>query len=170
MYFCKPPDRFFGFNDTVIQEQRDFYAWQIICDAIICLTVFWVIGCFFYTNRWKRLFCRQQKFKGTKTFLFEAIDAHERSFHACTATRPTNFEENWGSDAIPIVIDSACSKTMTPCFEDLIDPVPYDSTVAGVGKGTITHKGTVRWTVKDENGKDVVIEDTEAYYTTSLPF
>ena len=77
---------------------------------------------------------------------------------------------NWDSDSFPIVIDSATSRTITPFLSDLIDAKPYASTLTGIGNGRITHVGTVRWTVLDIHGSEVIIEDTEAYCSKEAPY
>ena len=38
----------------------------------------------------------------------------------------------WGSDSTPIVIDTATTRTITPRFEDLIDPVEYQIGLEGI--------------------------------------
>ena len=76
----------------------------------------------------------------------------------------------WGSDSIPIVVDSATTKTITPNFKDLINPVEYKTKLSGIGEGQITHKGKVEWEVIDDQGQKVLIEDAEAYYSPSVPF
>ncbi len=81
-----------------------------------------------------------------------------------------NKEVSWSSDAFPIVVDLATSMTITPCFKDLIDPVEYKSSITGIGKGTITHRGKIRWTVMDDAGKHVVLENDKAYYSASAPY
>ena len=57
------------------------------------------------------------------------------------------YEPNWDSDHHPIVLDTAASKTMTPLLSDLIDPVPFNTAVSGIGTGKITHRGKIRWQV-----------------------
>ncbi len=76
----------------------------------------------------------------------------------------------WDADNIPIVVDSATSRTITPYFEDLINPRPHESNLKGIGQGRITHVGTVRWIVDDINGKPATIEDPEAYYSKDAPY
>ena len=76
----------------------------------------------------------------------------------------------WASDEIPIVVDSATSRTVTPRFEDLIDPEPFKCSIEGIGKGSITHVGKVKWLVTDDNGKEVIIEDDEAYLSKEAPY
>ncbi len=68
---------------------------------------------------------------------------------------------NWDSDEFPIVVDSATSRTITPRFEDVINPRPYESNLKGIGNGKITHVGMVQWAVEDINENSTVIEDPE---------
>ena len=78
--------------------------------------------------------------------------------------------ESWGDDAIPIIVDTATTRTLTPHFEDLIDPIPHNSVVKGIGKGKIPHKGKVRWTITDDQGRKVTLEDGDAYYSKNPPY
>ena len=50
----------------------------------------------------------------------------------------------WSSDLVPIVVDTATTRTITPRFEDLIDPVEYKTGLLGIGRSEITHIGKVR--------------------------
>ena len=68
------------------------------------------------------------------------------------------------------MIDSATSRTITPFLSDLINPKPYESTLKGIGKGRITHVGSVRWKVLDVNGHAAIIEDTDAYCSKDAPY
>ena len=88
-------------------------------------------------------------------------------FHALASSART---ESWGDDAIPIIVDTATTRTLTPRFEDLIDPIPHNSVVKGISEGRITHKGKVRWTVMDDSGKPVTLEDNDAYYSKNTPY
>jgi hypothetical protein len=77
---------------------------------------------------------------------------------------------NWDSDSFPIVLDSATSKTITPYLSDLIDPKPYKTNLTGIGTGKITKVGKVKWSVEDMEGKQVILEDDEVYYSPDAPY
>ena len=77
---------------------------------------------------------------------------------------------NWGSDSIPIVLDSATTRTITQRLKDLVDPQPFKSTLRGIGKGMVLYKGKVRWKVRDDEGRIVVIADNNAYYAPEAPY
>ena len=77
---------------------------------------------------------------------------------------------SWASDAVPIVVDSATTRTITPRLEDLIDPQPFKTTLLGIGSGTITRRGMVQWKVKDDRGRRVTLEDRDAYYSPEAPY
>ena len=67
--------------------------------------------------------------KGTDTMnCFMAASHHKKN--------PQDME-TWGSDAIPIVIDSATTKTITPRYNNLMDPQPHKSRLQGVGTGSV---------------------------------
>ena len=50
--------------------------------------------------------------------------------------------------------DTATTRTITPCFDDLIDPVKYKTGLLGIGRSEITHKGIFRWNGMDNSGKN----------------
>jgi len=60
----------------------------------------------------------------------ESTSQSDIDFHSLVANYEGISQENareigdWDSDDYPIVIDSATSRTITPYFEDLIDPKP----------------------------------------------
>ena len=78
-------------------------------------------------------------------------------------------EKDWDSDAKPIVADTAASKTVTPVFLDLIDPVPCESSLTGIGESQITHRGQVWWEVLDVDGKVQVLEDDKVHHSPDTP-
>jgi len=90
----------------------------------------------------------------------EQQDQDNEPFHAGT----------WGATAVPIIVDSATSRTITPIFTDLINPTPFDCHLKGIGNGRITHKGAIRWPVSDLNGKTVILEDRDAYFCRDSPY
>jgi hypothetical protein len=97
--------------------------------------------------------------------------------HACATAAGRDESNNtprdigkWDLDAFPIIVDSATTRTITPCLSDLIDPQPFNASLTGLGKGSITHRGKIKWTVIDEKGQHVVIEDNAAYYSEQAPY
>ncbi len=95
------------------------------------------------------------------------------SFAAQKEESPLNNEgnfDNWDYDEFPIVVDSVASHTMTPQFEDPINPTRHETKLKGIGNGKIIHVGTVRWAVEDINWNPTVIEDTVAYYSKDAPY
>ena len=86
--------------------------------------------------------------------------------------KTTHQHVTWASDndEMPIVVDSATSKTLTPHFDDLIDPVPFNTTVDGIGSGKITHRGKIKWPVLTNAGEKAYLEDDEAYFCPNVPY
>ena len=76
----------------------------------------------------------------------------------------------WDTDAIPIVVDTATTRTITPRKQDLLDVEPYKAGLQGIGSSQITHRGRVSWKVRDDDGNEVRLEDDWAYYSPSCPY
>eukprot|EP00980_Cylindrotheca_fusiformis_P024064 scaffold11486_cov69-Cylindrotheca_fusiformis.AAC.1 len=76
----------------------------------------------------------------------------------------------WDSDSFPIALDTYASRTLTPYLSDLIDAQPYQASIDGIGSGSITHVGRVRWTIADDSGNLVTLEDDEAYCCPDVPY
>jgi hypothetical protein len=62
---------------------------------------------------------------------------------------------NFDTDSYDILIDNCCSHTLTNDLQDYIEP-PVKSTVrirGYNGSNNSTKVGTVKWKIKDDNGK-----------------
>ena len=156
--FRKGPDKVYAIGDFIIIEPRT--RGRMI--RLLLLTVFIGLRVLSRTSRvvddsdnetWQRL-------HSLKKELNEPLYA--------LASKPRT--ESWGDDSIPIIVDTATTRTLTPRFDDLIDPIPHYSVVKGIGEGRITHKGKVRWTVTDDQGRRVILEDGDAYYSKNAPY
>ena len=163
--FRKPPNIAVQiYTMIIVIEQKDTFLrkfgrslWSIYCDP------------------WNFLF---SFFKSKSSFSSDDVEAmikHEEKLVACMANKDSKgdkprYEANWDSDQHPIVLDTAASRTMTPLFSDLIDPVPYNTSVSGIGTGKITHRGRIRWDAIDEDGQVQTLEDAEAYYSPDTPY
>ena len=80
----------------------------------------------------------------------------------------STYVSNWDSDNNPIIIDTAASRTLTPYLSNLKNPKPYKTVVNGLGKGSISHTGTVEWRVLDSEGRETLVIDDEAYCCTEI--
>ena len=169
LLFRKPPDLFIKMSEDIIIHQRGtfaFYKGRIF--LLNCLLLLFAPAS---SLSWPSFFFPKSHVSTDPwcDWLRQAVA--DQQLHACMAKKnPSRSSEQWDSDAVPIVVDTATSKTLTPCFSDLIDPRPYKSTVSGIGTGTITHVGKVRWKVIDDNQKEAVLADDEAYYSPSAPY
>ncbi|CAB9503016.1 unknown protein [Seminavis robusta] len=81
-------------------------------------------------------------------------------------------QQEYDADSVLIAIDNCSSRCITNCMKDFIGkPTKVNVTVQGIG-GTVTatYKGTVRWSIKDDDGRvhHFVIPDT--YYNPSTPY
>jgi hypothetical protein len=101
--------------------------------------------------------------------LKDLIVTSEQVLHACATAAGQDESNNtprdigeWDSDVFPIKVDSPTTRTITPCLSDLIDPKPFNASLTGLGKGLITFRGKIKWTVIDEKGHHVVIQDNDA--------
>ena len=180
--YRKPPDKFVCFDSIVIQVKSQRRWWsKIIIFTTVCL-----LSIFLFTNPPNPFTNDYQQpsdmSKEESKEIYETVTemgfskATNADVYSFMADNENLLEEkardigNWDSDDFPIVVDSATSRTITPYFEDLIDPRPYVSNLRGIGNGKITHVGMVRWVVEDINGKTTYIEDPEAYYSKDAPY
>jgi hypothetical protein len=184
----KPPDKFFSFNAIVI-EVRGYrhWIWRAIALTFLGVVSYFFTGATPPCKVWFNFFPEPPPQDQQSLSLEEALQevmtlAPTRDLHAYTTLPPPSVAcvtatdafprdlGTWDADDHPIVVDSATSRTITPFFNDLINPKPYSSNLKGIGQGKITHVGTVRWIVQDINGKPVVLEDPEAYYSKDAPY
>ncbi len=149
LFFRKPPDIYVQFDDVIIGAQR-----RCLMDYLFT----WI--------QWRKEMSADETELG-RTMRKEVSQQEKLCAFMAQQENDMNKESSWSSDAFPIVIDTAASKTVTPCFQDLIDPVEYKSSLNGIGQGAITHHGKIRWTVVDDAGKQVILEDDEAYFSAS---
>ncbi|CAB9513066.1 Retrotransposon protein [Seminavis robusta] len=88
------------------------------------------------------------------------------------ATNGSSDDHQYDTDSVLIAIDNCSSRCMTNCMRDFIDsPQKVNVSVQGVG-GSVraTYKGTVKWTIEDEDGRThhFVIPDT--YFNPTTPY
>ena len=153
--FRRPPDLFIQTENIILQVQQ--HSW-----SSLFLSSFPFLSNLSYSFSPTAAFINKAK---------EEIWNQESILHSLAAGREVlTDKEQWSSDSRPIVIDSATSKTITPYLSDLMDPEPYKVKVAGIGKGTITHKGKIKWAVLTDDGKKGYLEDHEAYYCEQAPY
>ena len=74
------------------------------------------------------------------------------------------------SDSIEIVIDNCASSHFTNTLTDFVTKKRINSVVRGIGNGTITHVGTVCWTIQDDQGRRHKLNLDNVYYQPSLPW
>ena len=152
--FCRPPDLFLQTENIILQVQQ--HSWLSLFSS-------------FFSSVFHSLFPSSSN----AAFVFTAnreIQLQERNFHLLAAGKEGEDREQWDSDSHPIVVDSATSKTITPHFSDLLDPEPFNVKVSGIGAGTITHKGKIKWAVLMDDGKKGYLEDHEAYFCKQAPY
>jgi hypothetical protein len=173
LWFLKkrPPDLFLEVNDMVIIKRR---APQSKLRHLFKLLVYLVLftGCVVNAHADPR----HEETKTHVAAMKDIIETSEQVLSACVASHSLQDSNQtphsmgaWDSDAFPIIIDSATTRTITPCFSDLIDPIPFNASLIGLGKGSITHPGKIKWYVLDEIGHHVVIEDDDGYFSEQAP-
>ena len=148
--FRKGPDLFFEVEGIIFQaRQKQFFLFEWIRD----------------------MFSWRKKTKTGMQRWFNEIQRQEKiSTMVAAKKNDVTYEQSWNSDSVPIVIDSGASRTITPSKHNLINPKPFYAGLEGIGKGKITHKGTISWTVRDEQGHMVQIIDHEAYCSPDAPY
>ena len=106
---------------------------------------------------------------GTSIEIDKLIQDQEKQLKVLSVTHKNNKDSPWeeancNSNNNPTIIDMVASRTLTPFLQDLKDVRPYKAGVSELGTGSITHTGTVQWMVFDSDGKEVVIQDNDAYF------
>ena len=90
------------------------------------------------------------------------------SFLGAHVARDSNTHIHFDSDSIEIILDSGCSFTISNCKLDFINLRKSDGSVEGLGIHKIKGRGTVKYTVLDDNEDkiNIIIENT--LYVPSL--
>lgn len=175
--YRKPPDIIVSMNNVcfMMQQRRHWltlstitlslFLMTIILPASTAYTSFNVVAPNVNKNKEATL---------VSNMISDCMHSHERQFNAHVTETITNSRPrqvpNWDEESTSILIDTGATRTLTPHLSDLIDAKPYHATVRGVGSGKITHTGKIRWSVRDENGKCVYIEDATAFCAPGLPY
>jgi hypothetical protein len=166
----KPPETYYDVNRVLIAQRQRSYVRRLFIMLIYSVLL---TGCAIHAYEDFELKTSALHLDALR----EVIDTSEQVLSACATSESLAASNStprplgsWDSDAFPIVIDSATTRTITPCFSDLIDPKPFRATLSGLGTGSISHKGKIRWTVLDEQGHHVVMEDGDAYYSPHAPY
>ena len=74
------------------------------------------------------------------------------------------------SDSHVIVLDNCASFSMTDNMNDFIDtPVPVTTDILGVGKVKARYRGTVNWTIEDDDGNPHSFPLPDTYFTPGIP-
>ena len=75
------------------------------------------------------------------------------------------------SDSVPLMIDNCCSACITTSREDFVGPTTKISRrVSGVaGSMMVTEKGTVRWSIEDDEGRKHTFDIPNSYLAPSAP-
>ncbi|CAB9501303.1 unknown protein [Seminavis robusta] len=81
-------------------------------------------------------------------------------------------DHQFDTDSVLIAIDNCSSRCITNCMLDFIDkPVAVKISVQGIGGSVMaTYKGTVRWSIEDEQGKVHHFTIPNTYYNASTPY
>jgi hypothetical protein len=162
----KPPETYYEVNGVLIAQRPRSYVRRLF---IMLVYIILFTGCAIHA-------CEDFELKMSALHLDalrEVIDTSEQILSACATSESLAASNStprplgsWDSDTFLIVIDSATTRTtITPYFSDLIDPKPFRATLSGLGTGSISHKGKVRWTVLNKQGRHVFMEDDDAYYS-----
>ncbi|CAB9526635.1 Retrotransposon protein [Seminavis robusta] len=81
-------------------------------------------------------------------------------------------DHQFDTDSVLIAIDNCSSRCITNCMLDFIDkPTAVKISVQGIGGSVMaTYKGTVRWSIEDEQGKVHHFTIPNTYYNASTPY
>eukprot|EP00980_Cylindrotheca_fusiformis_P013135 scaffold3305_cov153-Cylindrotheca_fusiformis.AAC.2 len=174
--FRKLPDKWIEFHDCILQckSASRWRTWTLKAVLLLLAILMFSFEPLTYSPT------TEPTFESTSSGItFECVTAEaasNESFYACPA--PTDFADHtprpmgtWDSDSFPIALDTCgASRTLTPCLSDLIDAQPYQVSIDGIGSGSINHVGRVCWTIADDSGNLVTLEDDEAYCCPDVPY
>ena len=93
--------------------------------------------------------------------------ANINSYLGAHVARGSSSHIHFDSDAVEI-LDSGCSYTISFCREDFINFKPSKGQVEGLGIHNIEDKGTLNYTVIDNNGEHINISIKNTLYVPSL--
>ncbi|CAB9529714.1 unknown protein (Partial), partial [Seminavis robusta] len=81
-------------------------------------------------------------------------------------------DHQYDADSVLIAIDNCSSRCITNSMKDFIeDPVRVNVKVQGIGGSvTATYRGTVRWSIEDDNGRVHHFVIPHTYYNPSTPY
>ena len=83
------------------------------------------------------------------------------------STTPTPHRVHFDSDSYDIFVDNCCSKSITNCLDDFLEPPrPSNLLIKGFNGATATTKvGTVQWPLQDDEGRVHKITLPHTYYS-----
>ena len=75
------------------------------------------------------------------------------------------------SDSYPVLIDNCCTACITNCIRDFCEePRLINSSISGIGGPIgITHQGTIKWSLLDDQGRAHTFRIPNAYYAPKAP-
>ena len=73
------------------------------------------------------------------------------------------------SDSFPIIMDTGAFYTMTMNKEDFIDLTPHNSTISGLGDFDVKGRGTVKWTILNDEDEPTSLIWRNVLYVSDLP-
>ena len=91
-----------------------------------------------------------------------------KTFLGAHVAKRANTHVHFDSDAVEIILDSGCSFTISFCRDDFISFRPSVGQVEGLGIHKIKGRGTVKYTVLDNNGDKINILIKDALYVPTL--
>eukprot|EP00957_Ditylum_brightwellii_P092821 7067366-Ditylum_brightwellii.AAC.1 len=103
------------------------------------------------------------------------------NYTACVGTKLTTYlgafnnsnshddTATFDSDSHQIIIDTGASATFTPSRDDFVSYTPFKGKVQGLDHMKIVGKGTVRYTIADDNGVHVQTLISNAHHIPNLP-
>jgi hypothetical protein len=105
----------------------------------------------------------------------EQLPTQEQNVDVFTAQRTSGRYATQGrfdSDSFLIAVDNCCSKCITNCMDDFVEPPEtVNVRVRGIGGNvTATLVGTVRWTIEDDNGMVHAWTISGTYYNAESPY
>jgi hypothetical protein len=93
--------------------------------------------------------------------------SHCKGQFSMHSTTPTPHRVHFDSDSYDIFVDNCCSKSITNCLDDFLEPPrPSNLLIKGFNGATTTTKvGTVQWPLQDDTGRVHRITLPHTYYS-----
>ena len=119
LFFRKPPDKYIQMGRMIVVKMPTMYIEQKRIYQLISILVLLMNGIVPHP-------------KSATSLDVKALPTLQSTPNEIDKPRAMGY---WASEASPIVVDSATTKTITPHLSDLVDAQRFNTSITGLGKG-----------------------------------